>query len=234
MLALAQMSRSPFQALRMTLLLALAIAFALFSLVFNASQQRNVDNLAAYQTGADFSGTFAQQLPLNQEVARYQSISGVTGASIGYAGNGTVGTGNGLVLEVRGVDTSAFGHVAVWPSDASSQSLSSLLTLLASKRQQGIAQQHVPVIIDSIVARKLNAHVGSTFTITMNDSNILDTDLPSQVVAIVHDIPTTATGPDAVNATNAVSQPGDTIAYGGVLLDYQTYNAVYRIEAQQT
>ena len=232
MLALAQMARSPFQTLRMTLLLALATAFALFSLVFNASQQRNVDNLAAYQTGADFSGTFLQQAPFNQEEALYQNIPDVLSASVGYAGNGTVGSGNSLVLEVRGIDANAFGHVAVWP--ASSQSLPSLLDLLSSKRQQGIARQHVPVIVDTIVANKLDLHIGSSFTITMNDNNLLDTDLPSTVVAIVSHIPTTTTGPDAVNATNAVSQPTDTIAYGGVLLDYQTYNTVYGIEAQQT
>lgn len=233
MLALAQMSRSPFQTLRMTLLLALATAFALFSLVFNASQQRNVDNLAAYQTGADFSGTFLQQAPLNQEEALYQHIPGVLSTSVGYAGNGTVGSGNGLVLEVRGVDSNTYRNVAVWPSNASSQSLPSLLNLLASKRQQGITQQHVPVVVDTVVANKLDVHIGSSFTITMNDNNLLNTDLPSTVVAIVSHIPTTTTGPDEINATNAVSQPTDTIAYGGVLLDYQTYNSVYRIEASQ-
>lgn len=233
MLALAQMSRAPFQTLRMTLLLALATAFALFSLVFNASQQRNVDNLAAYQTGADFSGTFIQQAPLNQEEALYQHIPGILGTSIGYAGNGTVGSGNGLVLEVRGVNSSTYSNVGVWPSTTSSQSLPSLMNLLTSKRQQGIAQQHVPVIVDAVVANKLDAHIGLSFTITMNDSNLFNTDLPATVVAIVSHIPTTTTGPDEINATNAVSQPTDTIAYGGVLLDYQTYNTVYGIEASQ-
>src|SRR5579875_2261077 len=53
-LALAQMARAPRQSLRMTLLLALATAFAIFTLVFTASQQQRIVDVSGYQGGADF------------------------------------------------------------------------------------------------------------------------------------------------------------------------------------
>src|SRR5579884_368735 len=56
LLALAQISRTPRHASRITLLLALSIALAIFTLVFNASQFQRVFDIADYQAGADFSG----------------------------------------------------------------------------------------------------------------------------------------------------------------------------------
>src|SRR5581483_11123480 len=56
LLALAQMSRAPRQSVRMTLLLALATAFTIFTLVFNATQDQRVRDVADYQAMADFSG----------------------------------------------------------------------------------------------------------------------------------------------------------------------------------
>ncbi len=62
MLAIAQMARAPRQSLRMTLLLALAVAFGIFSLVFSASQAQRIPTVAAYQVGANFSGTYPVHL----------------------------------------------------------------------------------------------------------------------------------------------------------------------------
>lgn len=59
LLAVAHMARTPRQALRMMLLLALAIAFPLFTLTFYASQTARATDAAAFQVGSDFSG----QLP---------------------------------------------------------------------------------------------------------------------------------------------------------------------------
>src|SRR5579884_1953766 len=59
MLALAHIARSPRQALRITTLLVLAIAFATFTLSFTASQAQRIPDVAAYQVGSDFSGAFA-------------------------------------------------------------------------------------------------------------------------------------------------------------------------------
>jgi FtsX-like permease family len=79
MLALAQMARNPRQTLRMTLLLALAIAFAIFTLVFSASQFQHISDMAAYESGADFSGDLpvvSQHLTVQQETALYRNIAG--------------------------------------------------------------------------------------------------------------------------------------------------------------
>ncbi len=56
MLAIVQMARSPRQASRMTLLLALSTAFALFTLIFSASQYQRTLDVSAFAVGADFSG----------------------------------------------------------------------------------------------------------------------------------------------------------------------------------
>src|SRR5260221_13803275 len=93
MLALAQMARAPRQALRMILLLALAIAFAIFTLVFAASQTQRASDIADYQVGADFSGVIPLGLvnssPLQQEIALYRHIQGVLSATGGDRGEDT-------------------------------------------------------------------------------------------------------------------------------------------------
>ncbi len=229
-LALAQMSRSPHPAMRMILLLILATAFALFSLVFTASQNSNAAKLAAYQAGADFSGSIPNPVnsaTLKEQTTKYQAIAGVADASVGYAGSGAVsgGGGQGLNIEVRAVDTSTFRQTAIWPSDASAQPLSSLLSLLQAKRQYGTTHTVVPVIIDTTVANKLFLHSGSTFFISMGDQALLSTDLPCLVVGIVEHIPTTS-GPNS-------GIPIPTSTYSGILLDYQTYNVIYGQETQK-
>ena len=62
-LAVAQMARTPRRAIHMILLLALAIAFAVFTLVFAASQAQWAQDIAAYGVGADFSGAIPERCP---------------------------------------------------------------------------------------------------------------------------------------------------------------------------
>src|SRR5437667_2508829 len=87
MLALAQMSRAPRQSVRLTLLLALATAFAIFTIIFTASQTQRIEDVAAFQSGADFSGTFqngvATPLQVTEETALYHNIPGVISATVG-------------------------------------------------------------------------------------------------------------------------------------------------------
>src|SRR5581483_3363214 len=54
MLALSQLARTPRQAVRIILLLTLTTAFAIFSLVFSASQSQRIIDVVNYQVGADF------------------------------------------------------------------------------------------------------------------------------------------------------------------------------------
>ncbi len=235
MLALAQMARAPRQAVRMTLLLALATAFALFSLVYTASQGQHVSDVAVNQVGADFGGGIPTQLHSYQlspqdEEKQYTSIPGVTAASAGFSATANVADGKiPLTIAVRAVDTQTFGKTAIWPSNASTQSLTSLLALLDTKRTEGIQNNVVPVIIDTTIKNTLSLHVGSTFTVTVNagtqDDPLLVSDLPCVVVALVKHIPATDTNQVGINSQYYVPT-------GGMLLDYRTYNAVYTQAAQ--
>ncbi len=230
MLALAQMARAPRQAVRMTLLLALATAFALFSLVYTASQEQHVYDVAASQVGADFSGTIPTQqhlyIPsLQDENAMYTSIAGVTSASAGFAGIGNVAGGTlPLNIDVQAVDTQTFAQSALWPSEASTQTLPALLSLLDAKRNDGSTHDVVPVIVDATVQSKLAVHLGSTFTVAVNPKPPSDplpvSDLPCVVVGIVQTIPT------ADSSAVGIDSPYYTPT-GGMLLDFRTYNAFY-------
>ncbi len=235
MLALAQMARAPRQAVRMMLLLALATAFALFSLVYTASQEQHINDVAINQVGADFAGLIPTQLRSyqsspEQEAAAYQHIDGVTSASSGFAATANVADGKvPLNIQMRAVDTQTFGKTALWPAGASTQPLSALLAQLDAKRAYGISHTVVPVIVDTTVANKLAVHVGSTFTVTVNteasSDPLLVSDMPCVVVALVQSIP-------ATNTTEGDSNSPYYTPTGGMLLDYRTYNAVYGAEAQ--
>jgi hypothetical protein len=87
MLALAQISRAPRKSLRMIVLLALAVAFSIFTLIFSASEVQHAQDITAYAVGADISGTlptYARTYPLPQETSLYRQIAGVQAASVGY------------------------------------------------------------------------------------------------------------------------------------------------------
>ncbi len=228
MLALAQMSRSPRQSVRMTTLLALTITFALFSLIFFATQEQRINDLAAYQAGADISGTLPDNsdgLSVEQTEAQYRAISGVTSASAGFTGTGTLSNADvALNLELRGIDTNTYKQTASWPTQASSQSLSSLVALLIAKRQYGIRNTLVPVIVDETTRDTLALHPGSTFLINRGDI-ALAPDMHCVVVGVVAQIPT------VINALN-VSNSSFYSPNGGVLFDYETYNTIYMRQVQ--
>lgn len=223
MLALAQMARSPRQSIRMTTLLALTIPFALFSLVFFASQEQRINDLATYQTGADFSGTLPENtasFTVQQQEARYAAIKGVTSVSAGYLGTATPSDNNiALTLQLRAVDSRTYARTALWPAQASAQSLSTLVAQLSAKRLYGINHNIVPVIVDATTRDKLSLHPGSVFLVSV-DGLTLASDLHCLVVAIVEHIPTT--GDNSLTANSALEAPK-----GGMLFDYQTYNTIY-------
>jgi ABC-type lipoprotein release transport system permease subunit len=66
MLALTRLARAPRHAIRLTLLLAVATIYSIFLLTFTASQTQRVADVAAYQVGADFSGTLPDMPPGSQ------------------------------------------------------------------------------------------------------------------------------------------------------------------------
>lgn len=216
MLALAQMARSPRQAVRMTLLLALATAFTIFTLVFTASQSQRGLDIAAYQAGADFSGNFrlnANILTLAQETALYKKVPGVTSATVGYIGDGTVVEGlsaltaPNLPIQIRAVDPSTFAQTMIWTSTDSSQPLSSLMAQLAAQRATAIRTTTVPAIVDAYTWDQLGLHVGAPFSV--NNSSTPGDSLHYIAIAEVQHIPT-------INDSSA----------GGVLVDYASLAAV--------
>lgn len=126
MLALAQMSRSPYQSIRMTLLLMFATTFIIFTMIFSASQSQHILDVASYQTGADFSGnmggasSFSLQ-PLQDQINAYQKISGVSAASVGY--NTTLHTSvtsdYDVAARLLAVDPQSFVKATIWPEYSS-------------------------------------------------------------------------------------------------------------------
>jgi ABC-type antimicrobial peptide transport system permease subunit len=233
MLAFAQMSRSPRQTMRITLLLALTVAFAIFSLVFTASQAQRSSDIAAFESGADFSGSIA--VPANQSQASlsgvtspYRQLPGVISATAGFSEDGILTQSNANIhIAVRAVDANTFAGTANWTTQDSSQSLTSLMALLRQQQAEGIRLDRVPVIIDAAAASNQNLQVGSTFSLDMTGlpnyaSGSNDSLLQCVVVALVQHIPT-------VNEGATLDASGDTSAInGGILLDYSTYALLYQ------
>jgi len=225
-LALAQMARAPRQSLRMTLLLALATAFAIFTLVFTASQQQRIVDVSGYQGGADFSGPIANQsYPLSQLqplTTRYRAIAGVLSATVGNSSTATAANGSLLsfTTQIMAVDADNFARTAIWTQQDSTQSLSSLMQQLVRQRDTAINQNIVLAIVDAAAWKQLNLSPGASFTLTFSDG-------PVNFVALaeVQHIPTitdnTGSGSNANGANSGVSS-------GGILVDYQTYAAVYQ------
>ena len=229
LLALAQMARSPRQPVRMALLLALTVAFTLFSLIFTTSQEQHSAALVAYETGADFSGiipSYLYKLSPHEQEEPYLALPGVVAASAGYSGSGVSGDVNAVALpmEVRAVDTNSFAQTVISPTQASSQSLSTVLSQLKAQRTYGINHRVIPVIVDAVTLRRLSLHIGATFTITLN--NLLVSAMHCFVIGSLEHIPT-------VNDSSQADASGDDTSPGGVLADYQTYSTEYAQDVKQ-
>ncbi|HZR39898.1 MAG TPA: FtsX-like permease family protein, partial [Ktedonobacteraceae bacterium] len=225
MLALAHMVRNPRQPLRMILLLSLSVAFAIFTLVFMASQSQRMSDVAAYQSGADFSGDIPQSsnhLPLRDETALYRAIPGVRSASIGYSASGlslASGSAVAIPVELRAVDADTFSQTGIWTERGTilldpSASLTSLMQQLAARRNQ--APDVVPAIVDASAWQRLNLHIGSTFSVKENSGENNTTHYIA--IAEVEHIPTVNDSLD-VGSSNTFPQPG------AIVVDYQTYTA---------
>ncbi|MDQ2717253.1 MAG: FtsX-like permease family protein, partial [Chloroflexota bacterium] len=220
-LAIAQMARSPRQAIRMTVLLALATALAIFSLVFFSSESQRVLDVAAFQSGADFSGLTAITGvgdDLHRETTDYGHIRGVQAVSLGFAGSARGGQHADTPIEVRAVDAHTFASAATWTAQDSSQSLDELMNLLSSQRSSALAHNIVPAIVDTATADALHLSLNATFALTYSDIKTTFV-----VVAEVHYIPTVTPG-----GTSQSDVTNTTTPVGGVLIDYQTYFAVYQ------
>ncbi len=208
MLALGQISRTPRHALRLLLLLTLTSAFALFALVFSASQVQHINDLADYQVGADFSGPLSitdATAPPTQETRMVLHIAGILSATPGYASTAVAGENTPLGIQLRAVDADTFAQTALWTSQDSSQSLDSLMQQLVAQQSHVAHLNALPVIVDANTWKALNLTQGARFELHV--SNPDDTGsgtISCMALAEVQRIPTTGSS-------------------GGVLLDYQSY-----------
>ena len=215
LLALAQMARSSRQPLRITLLLTLALSFAIFSLVCLASQSQRVLDVTAFQAGADFSGTASNNLftasQLPAVTTAYSSIPGVRSASLGYTTSAIAGNGlSGASIDFHAVDANTFAQTAIWNAQDSEQALTTLMHLLKSQRPMVTLRHIVPAIVDTQALDTLHIGMGGKFTLNFSSLSHA-TDLTNfVVVAVVQHIPTpnTSIGP-------------------GVLVDYESYATNY-------
>ena len=212
-LALAQIARAPRQPVRMTLLLALASAFAIFSLVFTASQTQRVRDIASYQAGADFSGTMPTAIystpQLSRETSLYSHIPGVLAASLGYSQQAQAGASLALPINFQAVDAATFARAATWSAQDSSRPLASLMRDLLARRATAIRQGVVPALVDANALSTLHLSPGANFSLQFIDV-AEGRVLTLNVLAEVQHIPT----------------PGDT-SLPGVLVDYPTFASVY-------
>lgn len=207
-LALAQMARAPRQSVRTIMLLAFATAFIVFSLVFSASQAQRLQDVAAYQVGADLSASIASQdAPVPSSA--YNGLPGVIAASTGYTVTDNVVGLNNATVDLLAVDASTFAQAASWTSQDASQSPNALLARLVVARSS--AHTYVPAIVDAAASSSLRLSIGKHFTLI--DSN---GQLSFVVVAEASHIPT-------LIDSAAPNDTGDPLPSGGILVDFQTY-----------
>jgi ABC-type antimicrobial peptide transport system permease subunit len=224
MIALAQLSRSPRQAMRTTLLLALSTGLVIFTLVLTASQNQRAIDVANFTVGADFQGTLPVQTATSQTAiqsltAQYRNIPGVQAASVGAVINIPYSSDAANVpMRVLAVDGDTFPHTAIWSNQYSDQSLSDLIQSLTSHRANVSDSAIVPVIVDETAWEALHLSIGSPFT--LNVPGYTSGGMHFIVVAKVAHIPTIF---DSIDSNGILS----TQLGGGFLVDYQSYSAAF-------
>jgi ABC-type antimicrobial peptide transport system permease subunit len=224
MLALAQVSRAPRQSIRTTMLLALSVAFLLFTVVYQSTQTQHIQEVTNYLASADFSGgltTSVAGAARAETIRPYQAIPGVITASIGFVGTGITGTGD-LPMEIRAVDATNFGQTVIWPSAAAAQTGNALLKRLADLRGSALLGSVVPAVVDTITMNKLHAHVGSLFQVTVDGYNL---PMNCLIIGVVPHIP-------SINDLTSFDNQGKALSEGGVLVDYQTYTTAFTREVR--
>lgn len=226
MLALAQISRAPRQPLRMTMLLALATAFALFTLIYSASESYHIQQIATYMTGADFSGRLdvnASVVNLNKAEQPFSQVKGVLSTTAGYATEAIAGKG-GIPIEFRAVNAATYTSTVIWPSQTEQQTGGKLLADLVKLRSTVGNSKPIPAIVDTITATDLRLAVGATFTVTLAHQNVET--LTYQILGVVPYLPSVN---NRLNTSSSSAAP----IPGGVLVDYATFSAVYTHAAAQ-
>ncbi len=227
-LALGQMSRAPRQSVRMALLLALASAFAIFSLIFTASQAQRILDVAAYQVGADFSGSIPNAVTA-QDVAHdniaLKSIHGVTSVTLGYTRHANTVGQDVLPVEIRAVDADTFAQSATW-SDSSAP-LAPLMRQLSAQRFRAQLSGILPAVVDALTWKRLGLSVGTQFSLDASPAtDTSDGTIPFIAMAEVQHIPT-------INDSTEAGDSNGSPLPGGVIVDYRSYEVAYKQASKQ-
>ncbi|HCI80085.1 MAG TPA: hypothetical protein DHW02_10395, partial [Ktedonobacter sp.] len=190
----------------------LTSAFAIFALVFSASQTQRITDLTNYQVGADFSGPLPgidSTTSFNQQTSIVDHIQGVTSATLGYGSVATASAGTPFQVQLRAVDANNFAQTAIWTSQDSSQSLTTLMHQLVAQRSTTTHENVLPALIDAGTWNQLHLTQGEHFRLAVNNpSDTGSGTITCIAFAEVKRIPTT---------NNA-----------GILVDYESYSAVYQ------
>ncbi len=215
MLAFAHMARSPLQFVRMTLLLAFTIAFVIFALVFTASQTQHTYDVAAYQTGADFSGaptnltSFA--FSASQVLAAYSQLPGVAAASTGHTEEVTTNNNaQSLNVELNAVDAQTFAQTVNWQRWNRQLSMPSLLGQLATR---ATSSQGIPALVDSTLWNTLHLSVGAPFSLqTSGESEAIPFVAVQEILHVPQNSSGTYSGTVVVNFANYLNYYKDHFA----------------------
>lgn len=200
MLAFAQVSRASSAFNRLTLLLTLAVGLGLFALTFQTTLARGATDDAYYLTGADerlvikppSAGT-QSTLGYATQFARLAGVESVTAMYRGVAL--TSPDQGGQNVDVLAVDPTTFARTATWRDDYASQSLPSLMRLLAqapSGVTAGEAAHPMVALIDQTYANNFQLRVGQRFQLSPQEAGQANTGSSAYFVvgAIVNDFPT--------------------------------------------
>ncbi|HET8845081.1 MAG TPA: FtsX-like permease family protein, partial [Ktedonobacteraceae bacterium] len=212
-LAIAQMARRSWQAVRMGLLFAFTLAFALFSLTFNSSQTQRVINSVGFQVGSDFSGVLSGPGSVSdwqETMQSYTQIPGVQSATIGHIGI----MENRSSISLQAVDAGTYAQTMYWTASDPVPEISSLLKQMVMRRQSNIEAKLIPAIVDAGAAQSMSLSIGTPFSLRdANGSiNFVTIGIISHIPAIVDD------------GTNGGTS--DATVAGGVLADYATFASV--------
>ena len=217
MLAVAQIARAPRLAVQMILLLALSSGFASFALIFMTSETQHLQAVAAYEVGADFSGTPVQAgdaFSLAKQTAVYRAIPGVTSATLGNVTESTDPSGQ-YTVSIQAVDAATYPQTAIWTDQDSSQPVSALLQPLIAGRSLAIGSGTIPAVVDQLTWQRLHLQRGMDFLLGVNGIEVL-----FRAVAEVAHLPGVADSLDAGSSS-------DTAVPGGVLIDYPSLASVF-------
>ncbi len=165
--------------LRVPLFFALAIALVAFVLIYHASLIQHNDDYAAFQVGADFSGTLpittTQTISFQQQQSLFQEIPGVQAVSLGSiidiqpSDSAQQSTSS---LRLLAVDSSTFGGAGTWP-DQSGPSLSQVMDQLTQLRTSAPSQDIVPAIVDDAMWQSLHLASGMQFALDLSGKGSL-------------------------------------------------------------